>query len=332
LKFISVVDVDSLLLGSGNEDITLHLHVGLRIGGLNEVSMAVVSESTLLKHLSSNVVDIEPTLVIDGGVVLDDTYNDTSILLEEFCSPVADSSKALNHEGLSRDSLCSKLGLLDKRISSKELLDAVVDSESSTFSTSSDTTLVNEFTSAAAFSVDVLLSLHLNVGVLDPSHDLLVSSHVGTEAVNTRSNKTFLGEFHGVPTSDFLNFSQGIKFRVNANSSLCSTERNISDTKFVGHEGSKSHCLLEVDSGSITSSTLDRQEVMLVLGTVGSDSLDLSIVSTDRESESDDRVTRADEFKPVFGNSSGSSCLVEELLDILKEAGFLLHVGDLSKG
>ena len=32
---------------------------------------------------------------------------------------------------------------------------------------------------------------------------------------------------------------------------------------------------------------------MLVLGTVGSDGLDLSIVSADGESESDNRVTRA---------------------------------------
>lgn len=294
--------------------------------------MAVVSESAFLKHLSSDVVHIESTLVVDGGVVLDDTYNDTSILLEEFSSPVADSSEALNHEGLSRDTLGSKLGLLDKRVSSKKLLNAVVDSESSTFSTSSNTTLVNVFTSAAAFSVDVLLALHLDVGVLDPSHNLLVSSHVGTETVNTRSNKTFLGEFHGVPASDFLKFSLGVKLGVNANSSLCSTERNISDAKFVGHESSKSHGLLEVNTRSIASSTLDGQEVMLVLGTVGSDGLDPAIVSADRESESDDRVTRADQFKPVFGNSGGSGCLVEELLDILKEAGFLLHVSDLSKG
>ena len=46
LEFISVVDVDSLFLGSGNEDITVLLHVGLGIVGFDEVSVAIVSEST----------------------------------------------------------------------------------------------------------------------------------------------------------------------------------------------------------------------------------------------------------------------------------------------
>ena len=71
---------------------------------------------------------------------------------------------------------------------------------------------------------------------------------------------------------------------------------------------------------------------MLVLGTVGSDGLDLSIVSADGESESDNRVTRANEFKPVIRNSSGSGSLVEELLDILKETGLFLLVFYLTKG
>lgn len=105
LEFISVVNVDSLFLGSGNEDITVLLHVGLRIVDFDEVSVAVVSESTFLKHLGSNIVDIESSFIVDGRVILDDTYNDTSIFLEELCSPVADSSKTLNDEGLSRDSL-----------------------------------------------------------------------------------------------------------------------------------------------------------------------------------------------------------------------------------
>jgi hypothetical protein len=148
--------------------------------------------------------------------------------------------------------------LLDERVSSEELLDAVVDTESSTFSTSSDTTLVDEFASAASLSVDVLLTLHLDVSVLDPSHNLLVCSHVGTEAIDTRSNETLLGELHGVSASYFLKFSQRVKLRINANSSLCSTERNISDTQFVCHESSKSHGLLEINSGSITSSSFDR--------------------------------------------------------------------------
>lgn len=116
LEFVSVVNVDSFLLGSGKEDITRQLHVGSGIDSLNHISVAVVSESSFAHHLSSNIIDIKTSLVIDSGIVLDDTNNDTSVFLEELSSPVSDSTKSLDNKSLSRDSLCSKLGSLDKRV------------------------------------------------------------------------------------------------------------------------------------------------------------------------------------------------------------------------
>lgn len=144
LESVSVLVVDGLLLGSGDEDVTRHFHEGGGVGGLNCISVAVVGESTFSEHLSSNIIDIKTGFVVDGGVVLNDTNNDTSVSLEELSSPVADSTKALDDKGLSRDSLSSKLGGLDERVGSQELSDAVVDTKTGTLSTSLNTALVNK--------------------------------------------------------------------------------------------------------------------------------------------------------------------------------------------
>merc|ERR1712166_308298 len=229
LELVGVVLVDSLLLGSGDEDVTRHLHEALGVHSLDLVGVAVVGESALGEHLGSNIIDVKTRLVVNGGVILNDTNDNTSIFREELSSPVANCAEALDNERLSRDSLGSEFGSLDERVGLQELSDAVVDSESGTLSASANTTLVDEFTSAASFGVDVLLSLHLDVGVLDPGHDLLVGAHVGSEAVNTRSNKALLGELHGVSAGDLLKFVLRVEFGVNRNTSFGSSERHISN-------------------------------------------------------------------------------------------------------
>jgi hypothetical protein len=71
---------------------------------------------------------------------------------------------------------------------------------------------------------------------------------------------------------------------------------------------------------------------MLVLSSVSSDSLDLAIVSANRESKSNDIVALTDEFEPVSRDRSSLGGFVEEHLNILQKAGlFLVGLGELSR-
>jgi len=142
----------------------------------------------------------------------------------------------LDYKGLVSDTLALKLGRFDERVSSQKFLDAVVDTKSGTFSTSLNASLVDEFTSAASFSVDVFFSFQLDVSVFNPGHDLLVGTHVRSEAIDTRPNETLLGELHGVSTSDLLELLLRVVSWLDGNTTLGSSERHVSDTQFVGHQ------------------------------------------------------------------------------------------------
>lgn len=227
LEIMGVFDVDSLLLSAGNKDVALLFHEGSGVNGLNLLSVAVVSKSALAKHLSSNIIDIESGRVVDSRVVFNNSDNETAIFLDEFGSPVSDGTEALDNESLARDSLSSEFSGLDEGVGLHELSDAVVDTKSSTFLASGNTTLVDELSSAAAFSVDVIFSLQLNVSIFNPGHDLLVCAHVGSEAVDTRTNKALLSELHSVSSGDLLELTLRVVFGINSDTSLSSSEWNI---------------------------------------------------------------------------------------------------------
>jgi len=136
VKEVGVVLVDSLLLGGRDEDITFLLHERSGIDCLNFVGVTIVSECSLREHLGSNIIDIKTLGVPNSRVVLNDSNDDTSILLDELSGPVADSTESLDDESFVSDSLLSKLSSFDERVSAQELLDAIVDSETGTLSTS----------------------------------------------------------------------------------------------------------------------------------------------------------------------------------------------------
>lgn len=100
LQVIDVVSVDSLLLGSGNEDVTFKLHkfrwVDLSFGGCSIETF----ESAPLHHVVLNIIDLKAIRVIDSRIVFNDADNLGTILLKELGGPVADSTKALDDDGL----------------------------------------------------------------------------------------------------------------------------------------------------------------------------------------------------------------------------------------
>ena len=153
------------------------------------------------------MLNIEAILLVNSTIILDDMGDLATISLEELGRPVTDITKALDREGLARDAQLIIICLIDKALCVQQLTDAVVDTESCRFSTAGDTSLSDELTSAASFEIDVLLTLDVLVGVLDPSHHLLARAHVWTEAVDTGADKALLDELHGVPSRDSLELS-----------------------------------------------------------------------------------------------------------------------------
>ena len=219
-------------------------------------STGETAESSVFDHVILNFLYIETIGVVSGGVVLDNSGNLATILLNEFGGPVTDCTEALYNEGLVLDTKV-KIATINEGLGVKKLTDGVVDTETGGLSSTGNTTLRDEFTSAAAFGVDISLTLDVNVGVLDPGHDLLVGSHIGSEAIDLSTDKALLDELHGVLTGDSLNLGKRVLSGVNLDSTLGTTEGDIGDSKLEGHEGGEGLDFLKIDVIGVASTTLD---------------------------------------------------------------------------
>jgi hypothetical protein len=184
--------------------------------------------------------------VVDGSVILNNGGNFCTILSKELGSPVAYVSKALDYNCLSLDSR-SKAYLFVERRHGEELASTIVHSKASRLGPALDTSLVDEFSSANTLRVDVLASLPALVGVLNPGHNLLVSAHVGAQAIDLGADEVLLDELHCVATGHALDFSLRIFSWVDCDSTLGAAEGDVGDCKFEGHERGKGHGLLQID-------------------------------------------------------------------------------------
>ena len=210
--------------------------------------------------MSLHLLDVETGRVVDGRVVLNHGRDQAAILLDELGSPVADCAEALHNEALARDA-SGEVDTVGEALGVEELADGVVNSETRRLGASGNTALRNELASAAALGVDILLTLHVHVGVLDPGHDLLVGSHVGSEAINLSTDEALLDELHSVLTGDSLDLILGVLAGVNLDATLATTEGNVSDGKFEGHQGGKGLNFLQIKSVRVAGTSLDGQLV-----------------------------------------------------------------------
>jgi len=325
LDLLSVTLVEGLLDGGRDHAISLLNQVLLRVltdalGGSGERS-----EGTMLDHVCFDLLNIETIRVVASGVVLNDSGDNATILLDELGGPVADSAEALDDEGLASNTL-GKAATIDEGLGAEHLTDGVVDTEAGGLGAASNTALGDELSSAAALSVDVLLTLHVNVGILDPGHNLLVGAHIGSEAIDLSTDKALLDELHSVLAGHSLDLVLGVLARVNLDTTLGTTERNISDGKLEGHEGSESFDLLKINISRVASATLDGKLVGRVLGSVASDGLKVSVVSTEGDVEPDDSLASLDHVEVLLLKASHLGGLVVEKLDLLEETGLLVGV------
>jgi len=247
--------VKGLLNGGGHKEITFLHHEELRVFKFSLSGTREAIKGSFFGHPVLNSLDIKAFSVVDSRVVLNNSCDFATVLLEELGGPVADSAEALDNKSLAFDTL-SAIDLIAEVLISEHLTNAVVDTETSGLSTAIDTTLLDVLASAAAFSVNVLLALDVHVGILNPGHNLFVGAHIGTEAINSSSNKALLDELHSVLAGNALELSFGESARVNLDATLATTEGNIGNSEFEGHQTGKSLNFLQIDVVGVTSTTL----------------------------------------------------------------------------
>lgn len=263
-------------------------------------------------------MDIETLRVVNSRVVLTDSGDNTTFLLQELGSPVSDSTESLNDESLVLASK-SESDLIAERFSVKEFLNGVENTESSRFSTSLNTTLLDVLSSAASFRVDILFTSNLLVGILNPGHNLFVGSHIGSKAIDGGTDEVLFDELHSVLTGYTFEFSSGESLGVNLDSTLGTTERNISDGELEGHEGSKSLNLLEINVRRVSGTTFNGKFMGGVLGSVAGDNVERSIVSTERDVESNHRLASLDEVEVLVRDTGLGRGIGVEELDLFEE-------------
>jgi hypothetical protein len=120
--------------------------------------------------------------------------------------PVSDCTKTLHDESLVFDTR-SNTYLIAVVLVAQQLTGAVVNTKTSGFSSATNTTLLDKLTCAAAFSVNVLFTLNVHVGIFDPGHNLLVCSHIWAEAIYSSTDETFLNQLHSVLSGNTLKLS-----------------------------------------------------------------------------------------------------------------------------
>ena len=260
LDVFGVTGVEGLLSGSGDHAVGVLEKEGLRVLTNSLGGIRVGGEGSMFNHEILNLLDVKTIGVVDGGVVLDDGSDLATIRLDELGGPVADGTEALHDESLvfyaqaEIDAVSEGLGI-------EELTHGVVDTETSGLSTAGDTTLGNELSSAATLGIDIGLTTHVHVGVLDPGHNLLVGTHVGSEAINLGTDKALLDELHGVLTGDSLDLGLGVLLWVNFYTALGAAEGNVGDREFECHQGGQSLDFLQIYVIRVTGASFGGQLV-----------------------------------------------------------------------
>lgn len=106
--------------------------------------------------------------------------------------------------------------------------------------TTVNTALVNGFASDTGMCIDVQMTDGLGIGVSNPGHLTLASSHVGGGHIDAGANETLLGQLEGETTGDLLKLMFGILLGVDLQTSLGTAEGHIDAGALEGHQSRQS--------------------------------------------------------------------------------------------
>jgi len=191
---VTVILVNSLFFGSGDQNIALFFHEISWVERYFLRRSAEADESASLCEVGLCNVNVDSVGIVDGRVVLNDANYLSSVLFTEFCGPESYCAKTLDNNCLASETLIFYKRFLNKGIIVEQSPYAVVDTETGRLGSAVNAALGDELASCTAFSVDVLLAVHVHVGIFNPGHNLLVGSEIRAKTVDLGANETLLGE------------------------------------------------------------------------------------------------------------------------------------------
>lgn len=188
------------------------------------------------------------------------------IVLKKLGGPITDVSEALDNDCLAGNIAVETSQLLDFGVL-QELTDTEVDTETSRFVASTDTTLRDGLSCDASCSIYVLW-VELTIGVHDPGHFPWAGSNVRRRHIDSWSDKVLLAQFHGISTGDALQLCRCKFLGVELDASFGATKGYIDDGTLEGHQSGQSLDLLQIDLVRETDAAFGWKAVARVLGTV----------------------------------------------------------------
>ena len=125
--------------------------------------------------------------------MLSHSNDTTSIIMNELSSECSNITKTLNDHRFSFQAGLNVIQLAEGFVI-QYLSDSKEDSQTCTFLSSCDTTLILGFSSHTTLSVDISMSLKPLICVFHPSHFLFSSSKIWSWNINTCSDEIFFGQ------------------------------------------------------------------------------------------------------------------------------------------
>lgn len=323
----SVILVNGTVTSARGKDIALLSHDVHRIVDHDLVGVRVRAEllRTRHGHVHLDIVRVQARRAENGRVPLDYTNNLGTIAMHKLGEVVADVTEALHDNLLAFDSF-AQVSALTELIILEQFLENVVTAETGGFRTARDTTLRKQLAGGTTHSINLRFTVQIFIRVHNPCHDLLVGSHVRAEAVVLGTDETLLGELHSVLASDTLQLTIGVFSRVESDSTLGTAEWDVSNHQFERHQRGERDGFLQRHVRGVTSATLDRHEMMLVLRSVAGESLNDTVVTADRNLEPKSMVASHQVVQQVGLDVDLRGRLICEHLNLFKESWLFLVV------
>jgi len=207
------------------------------------------------------VVHIEAVLFVNGCVVFDDVGDFAAVSVDIMRSPIPNITKPLNRKSLIAYAPHTIPNFLNERLRLQQLTNCVVNAHACGFRSAGNATVLDMLSSAAPLEIDIRFAFYFLVLILDPSHDLLTSSQIWSEAIHAGADVALFYQFHCVGTGDALQFTLGKFSGVDSDAAFGSTEWHIRNRQLKSHKTSQGFNFLQINILCVPGSTLDRQLV-----------------------------------------------------------------------
>jgi hypothetical protein len=321
---VGVVFVDDLFASARQEniDVSVKSFVFADSFGAWESDDGVVVKPVVVQ------VFWDDTFVVpQGTVVLDDSDDFSAGSVEVPSSVETNVSVTLNNNRLTLQT-GGEANQVHEVFVLAENISSVVDTSTSGGSSAVDTSLRDWFTGDASRSVHVTVANGLGVLIGHPSHFSFAGRHIWGWDVDGWSEKAFFSEFSGKSSGDSFELGFRVFSSINLDTSFSSSEWNVDDSAFPGHQSGQSFNFVLADIHAVPHTTFGWHSVLGMLGSETLNDFVAAVVSSEWEVDLKDMVA-------WFHGLKDTSDLVLDFFESLSSSLFLfsrVHQGVLFAG